>query len=401
MLCCYYRRFIKNYASISQPLTTLLKENAFKWSVSAKLAYNQWKKAMMEAPVLGLHNFAQEFVVETDASGTGIGALNKYTVKDKFPIPVIEELIDKLNGSAVFSKLDLSINELQELETKISKPGKSSQEWKIRKGVGPKSEFTSLSKIDSPASIPFPPGFTPADVNSDHVNHVSPVVDSIHPSCSSSRNSSRILDKVDNSVDRNSLVNSSNGIKNMEGGSMLELLEELITVGQTMGFSMEGYYRITRRTWGFSMNCLSLNVQGLGSEAKKDWIKELISIHKVPVQEVNSDDDSVKINEGEIMNIMVKRRTIMKWYPTLSLEKMMMISSSRNSSRILDKVDNSVDRNSLVNSSNGIKNMEGGSMLELLEELITVGQTMGFLMEGCFKDMENIIGLQGEHGVFR
>ncbi|GJT13298.1 RNA-directed DNA polymerase, eukaryota [Tanacetum coccineum] len=29
------------------------------------------------------------------------------------------------------------------------------------------------------------------------------------------------------------------------------------------------------------MNCLSLNVQGLGSKAKKDWIKELKNKHKV------------------------------------------------------------------------------------------------------------------------
>ena len=71
----YYRRFIKRYTVISQTLTALLRKNAFQWSIEAEEAFQQLKQAMVEAPVLGLPNFSQVFVIETDASGTGIGVV--------------------------------------------------------------------------------------------------------------------------------------------------------------------------------------------------------------------------------------------------------------------------------------------------------------------------------------
>lgn len=74
-LAGYYRKFIKNYACISKPLTTLLKKGEFHWNEYAQHAFQLLKTALSFAPILALPNFSQTFEVETDASNSGLGAI--------------------------------------------------------------------------------------------------------------------------------------------------------------------------------------------------------------------------------------------------------------------------------------------------------------------------------------
>jgi hypothetical protein len=71
----YYRRFVKGYGIICKPLTQLLKKDAYRWNEEATSAFNQLKHAMTQPPVLALPYLTQQFIIETDASSRGMGAV--------------------------------------------------------------------------------------------------------------------------------------------------------------------------------------------------------------------------------------------------------------------------------------------------------------------------------------
>jgi hypothetical protein len=63
VLTGYYRKFFKNYGKIAIPLTALLKNNSFTWTLAIAQAFQTLNMAICTTPVLALPDFTKTFVL--------------------------------------------------------------------------------------------------------------------------------------------------------------------------------------------------------------------------------------------------------------------------------------------------------------------------------------------------
>ena len=80
----YYRKFLgTDVAAVAEPLTRLTRKGyLWYWGAGQQSAFEEFKKRLTSAPVLRFPDFSLQFVIQTDASEVGIGAVLSQVFKD-------------------------------------------------------------------------------------------------------------------------------------------------------------------------------------------------------------------------------------------------------------------------------------------------------------------------------
>ncbi len=66
---------LKNFAALASPLTQLMKDIPFHWNAARAKSFEALKQALTSAPVLAFPEFSAPFILCTDASALGVGAV--------------------------------------------------------------------------------------------------------------------------------------------------------------------------------------------------------------------------------------------------------------------------------------------------------------------------------------
>jgi len=72
----YYRKFIPEFSTIASPLTNLTRKDVgWEWTVDCEAAFRALKNSLMYSPVLAYPRMEGQYILDTDASNTGIGGV--------------------------------------------------------------------------------------------------------------------------------------------------------------------------------------------------------------------------------------------------------------------------------------------------------------------------------------
>lgn len=71
----YYRQFVKGYAQLTKVLTNQFKKDSFAWNDEALQVFQRLKTIMTQVLVLAMPNLQKTFLLKTDASQYGLGAV--------------------------------------------------------------------------------------------------------------------------------------------------------------------------------------------------------------------------------------------------------------------------------------------------------------------------------------
>ena len=89
-LIAYYQKFIQNFATVAGPLYEMTRQihpRRLTWTDETNAAFERLKNALCEEPVLIAPDFNKPFLLQTDASGTGLGAVLAQVIDgDEHPI---------------------------------------------------------------------------------------------------------------------------------------------------------------------------------------------------------------------------------------------------------------------------------------------------------------------------
>ncbi len=98
-LAGYYRRFIPDYSELTSPLTDLTKKevpDTVPWTEQCQQAFTQVKAALCGGPLLHSPDFSLPFLLQTDASDRGLGAVLTQEIKgEERPVLYISRKLSK------------------------------------------------------------------------------------------------------------------------------------------------------------------------------------------------------------------------------------------------------------------------------------------------------------------